>query len=127
MKKKSIYRTFVEREFSAAHELRGYENLCGKLHGHTWKVRVEVETEKLDKIGISIDFRDLKVKLDSIIKNFDHKFLNENPAFIEQNPTAENLAKEVYNKLKELLPSDIKICEVTVWESPNSGVKYLEK
>jgi len=125
--KKSMYKTFVDTNFSAAHQLRNYKGLCGELHGHTWKVRVEVETDWLDDIGMTIDFKDLKQKADSVIGRFDHRCLNQISPFDEENPTAENIAKYVYVEMKELLPDKLDIIEVIVWESANYGVKYSER
>jgi 6-pyruvoyltetrahydropterin/6-carboxytetrahydropterin synthase len=126
-KEKSVYRTFVETSFSSAHQLRGYEGSCGELHGHTWTVRLTVETENLDNIGMTIDFKELKKKLDSVVSSFDHRCINQVSPFDKQNPTAENLAKYFYGRMKELLPANIRIFEVTVWESANYGVKYSER
>jgi 6-pyruvoyltetrahydropterin/6-carboxytetrahydropterin synthase len=126
-KEKPVYRTFVETSFSAAHQLKGYKGACGELHGHTWTVRAEVETDKLDKLGMTIDFKDLKRKLDSVVREFDHRCINQRRPFIKENPTAENLAKYIYLKMGKILSDDIKIIEVTVLESPNYGVKYSER
>jgi 6-pyruvoyltetrahydropterin/6-carboxytetrahydropterin synthase len=125
--KKSVYKTFVDTSFSAAHQLRNYEGSCGELHGHTWKVRVQVETVRLDGIGMTIDFKDLKEKADSVIGRFDHRCLNQISPFDEGNPTAENIARYVYIEMKDLLPDEIDIVEVIVWESENYGVKYSER
>ena len=126
-KEKPVYKTFVETSFSAAHQLKGYKGLCGELHGHTWTVRVEVETDKLDKIGMTIDFKDLKKKVDSVVREFDHRCINQRKPFITENPTAENLARYIYRKMGKILSEDIKILEVTVLESADYGVKYSEK
>lgn len=125
--KKSVYKTFVDTSFSAAHQLRNYEGSCGELHGHTWKVRVEVEASQLDEIGMTIDFKDLKEKADSVIGRFDHRCLNQISPFDEENPTAENIARHVYVEIKKLLPDKINVIEVIVWESANHGVKYSER
>ena len=126
-KEKPVYKAFVETSFSAAHQLTGYKGSCGDLHGHTWKVRVEVETDRLDKIGMTIDFKDLKIRVDSVIKKFDHCCLNQIEPFDKENPTAENIARYVYNEMKENLPDSINISEVIVWESENYGIRYSEK
>ncbi len=126
-KEKSVYKTFVDTSFSAAHQLRDYKGSCGELHGHTWKVRIEVETDKLDKLSMTIDFKDLKMKTDAVIGRFDHRCLNQISPFDKKNPTAENIARYVYNEMKELLPNNIRILEVIVWESANYGVKYSER
>jgi 6-pyruvoyltetrahydropterin/6-carboxytetrahydropterin synthase len=124
---KSVYKTFVDTSFSAAHQLRNYEGSCGELHGHTWKVRVEVEASQLDEIGMTIDFKDLKEKADSVIGRFDHRCLNQISPFDEENPTAENIARHVYVEIKKLLHDKINVVEVIVWESANHGVKYSER
>ncbi len=125
--KKTVYKTFIDTGFSAAHLLRDYRGSCGHLHGHTWKVRVEVESDRLDKIGMTIDFKDLKMKADSVISEFDHHYINQIDPFDKENPTAENLARYIYRKIERILPENVKISEVTVWESDNYGVKYSEK
>lgn len=121
-----IYRTFVETHFTSAHQLHGYPGHCGRLHGHTWKVRVEVETQKLNAIGISMDFKELKRLIETPLEKLDHVYINEIPPFDKQNPTAENLAAFIYQELKKLLPSEIQLKEVTVWESENYGCSYSE-
>jgi 6-pyruvoyltetrahydropterin/6-carboxytetrahydropterin synthase len=125
--KKSVYKTFVDTSFSAAHQLEGYKGACGDLHGHTWRVRVEIETDSLDKIGMTLDFKDLKTKVDSVIKKFDHCCLNQISPFDRENPTAENIARHIYIEMKEILPDNINVSEVIVWESANYGVKYSER
>ena len=127
MDKKSVYRAFVDTNFSAAHQLRNYKGSCGDLHGHTWKVRVEVETDRLDEIGMTLDFKDLKERVGTVIGRFDHRCLNQINPFDNENPTAENIARYVYVEMKELLPEKIDVVEVTVWESANYGVKYSER
>lgn len=126
-KQKLIYRTFVDTTFSAAHQLRDYKGSCGEMHGHTWKVRVEVETGGLDKIGMTLDFKDLMMKANTVIKRFDHRCLNQISPFDKDNPTAENIARYIYSEVEKILPEHIKISEVIVWESANYGVKYSEK
>ena len=66
-----MYRVVVSGSFSSAHYLRGYKGKCEKLHGHNWKIEVEVEGEELDKKGLLIDFKKLK----KILKNMDRFIL----------------------------------------------------
>jgi len=122
-----MYKTFIETTFAAAHQLRNYKGSCGQLHGHTWKVRVETEADRLDKTGMTIDFKDLKTETDSVISEFDHHYINQVAPFDRENPTAENLARYIYRKIEKILPENVKISEVTVWESDSYGVKYSEK
>jgi 6-pyruvoyltetrahydropterin/6-carboxytetrahydropterin synthase len=121
-----MYRLFVESHFTAAHRLRGYEGHCGRLHGHTWKVRVEVESERLDAIGISLDFKELKSLVDIPLEKLDHFHINEIPPFDAENPTAENLSRFIYLEVKSRLPDGVTVAAVTVWESEKYGVSYSE-
>lgn len=109
----------VEDSFSAAHQLRGYEGKCENLHGHTFKVQVYLSGDKLDKIGMLVDFKKIKAELKKVLDKFDHTNLNDLIEFKEKNPTAENIAREVYNKISELKP-----LKVTVWESEKACATY---
>ena len=121
-----MYRTFIETNFSAAHQLHGYQGHCGKLHGHTWKIRVEVETNTIDDIGIGIDFKELKKITHTVISELDHEHINMIPPFDKQNPTAENLAKFIYHGIGKKLPQQVTMVQITVWESEHYAVSYVE-
>ena len=121
-----MYRILVENSFSAAHFIQKYKGPCGDLHGHTWKVQVEVKTTETNKLGISIDFKDLKAITESVIKKLDHQHINQISPFDKQNPTAENLSKYIYFEIEKKLPGSIKMSGVTVWESDSTGVLYSE-
>ncbi|MDP3731518.1 MAG: 6-carboxytetrahydropterin synthase QueD [Candidatus Omnitrophota bacterium] len=113
----------IESYFSSAHFLRGYKGKCEKLHGHNWKVEFSVEAEKTDKIGMVLDFKDLKMELNKVLEKLDHKCLNRLAYFKKVNPTSENIARYIYKSLKSELPG-IKL--VTVWESHNCCASYYE-
>ncbi len=101
----------TEFTFDAAHKLVGYEGACANLHGHTWRVVIWIEGDKLDKLGILWDFTNIK----NIEKRFDHKCLNEQMLL---NPTAENICGEILEMLTVENP-DLKF-KVRVYESPKS-------
>lgn len=122
----SLFTTSIETHFAASHQLHGYEGPCKALHGHTWKVRVEIKTDQTDDIGISFDFKELKAASETVISRLDHKHINETPPFDTINPTAENLAKYIHDEIKDQLPEHIFIHRVTVWESANYAVSYSE-
>ncbi len=116
----------ITRDFSAAHSLRGYQGNCSNLHGHNWTVTAVVQSEKLDEIGIALDFKKLKRALDSILDRLDHANLSELDIFADQNPTSENLAKIIFQQLAELMNDDnIRVARVRVCESPGSGATYI--
>ena len=72
-----MYEIDIERDFSAAHYLRGYNGDCSCLHGHNWVIQVVAKAEKLDEIGIAIDFKRLKSELEVLLDGLDHKNLND--------------------------------------------------
>ncbi len=118
----------VIKVFSAAHNLRDYKGKCENLHGHNWKVEVEVQGNKLGKAGMLIDFHELKERVADILVNLDHGYLNEIPPFDKINPTSENLAKYIFTSLTRHLPSAVcRLYKVTVWESDTACAMYKEK
>ena len=119
-----MFKISVEKQFSAAHRLVGYQGVCNKTHGHNWKVRVVVTTEMLDDIGISVDFKILDDLLDQVIGRLDHQFLNEIEPFEVQNPTAENLAVYIFDSIKDKLPEGVQVAAVEVTESNGYAVTY---
>jgi len=118
-----MYSIKVESSFSAAHNLRGYRGKCEELHGHNWKVEVVVSRDKLDKAGMLLDFKNLKIKLNKVLANLDHKYFNNIPYFKKVNPTSENIAKYIYDRLKAQVSS---VKSVVVWENDTSSATYEE-
>ena len=114
------YKLSVVRHFSSAHALREYKGKCENLHGHNWKVEVSLCGTKLDNCGMLVDFTDMKKVSDTVMAELDHKFLNETSPFDKINPTAENIAGHIFNRMKQMETDDIKICAVKVWESETS-------
>jgi 6-pyruvoyltetrahydropterin/6-carboxytetrahydropterin synthase len=115
----------VRKEFSAAHHLREYRGKCESLHGHNWKVEVFVAAAKLNKTGIVADFREIKERLNGVLEELDHTYLNELPYFRKYNPTSENIAKYIFDKLRpQFSRLRIKLRKVTVWESDNAHASY---
>ncbi len=117
-----MFELMIEDTFSSAHALRGYSGPCENLHGHTWKVQVYLKGDKLNKIGIMVDFKEVKAKLKKVIDKFDHQNLNGLPEFKDKNPSCEIIAKLIYEKLKK----DIKeLAKVTVFESEKTSASYF--
>ena len=118
-----MYRLKVEGNFSSAHNLRGYKGKCEDLHGHNWRVEITVESEELDEIGMLQDFKYLKKKLNAVLEDLDHKYLNKLVQFKKINPTSENIAKYIYDRLNLQIPL---LNSVTVWENSTSSAIYEE-
>jgi len=122
-----MYELMIETRFSSAHQLRGYKGKCEALHGHNWKVQVTVGAERLNEIGLALDFHDLKAITNEIVSNLDHGMLNEIFPFTEINPSSENIARWVYESLKKKVDRDgIEVSSVTVWESDTASATYYE-
>jgi 6-pyruvoyltetrahydropterin/6-carboxytetrahydropterin synthase len=122
-----MYELKIITQFAAAHQIRGIEGGCERLHGHNWKVEVFVSGDKLDENGLLIDFREIKDKTDALMEELDHKFLNELEPFITLNPSSENVSRYVYEALSRQLNTDtIRISKITVWESDSACASYTE-
>ena len=124
----AVYTIKIITDFAAAHLLRGYEGECSRLHGHNWKVEVEVVARTLDTVGMGVDFKDIKASTRQVIGSMDHQNLNDLPPFDQINPTAENIAAHIYKLLGEKLNDDrAQVSAVTIWETERACVKYSEE
>lgn len=113
-------------EFEAAHRIVDYPGKCNRLHGHNWSVEVTVKGSKLNELGMLIDFKELKNAVNATLDQLDHVYLNELDAFTKNNPTAEHIAKYIFEQLENntLFNGEIKVKRIKVWESPKSAVSY---
>lgn len=115
-----MYILTVKRKFDAAHFLPYHEGKCSQIHGHTWKVEVEIRAKELTD-GMVVDFVNVKGLLDEILP--DHQHLNN----VINNPTAERLARYLYRRLREdIHDMGAHLDTVTVWESDDCGATYWE-
>jgi 6-pyruvoyltetrahydropterin/6-carboxytetrahydropterin synthase len=122
-----MYEISVDTTFAAAHNLRDYYGKCEDLHGHNYKVRVVVEGQQLDPTGLLYDFVHLKQVIQGVIQSLDHKYLNELAPFDTLNPSAENIARHIYDETaKHLLesPNAARVSGVTIWETDTSAATY---
>jgi len=117
-----MYEVVVKSDFSAAHRLRDYHGKCEKLHGHNWIVEAAVSSKRLSKNGLLVDFKILKNRLNNILEALDHTNLNDEAPFRSKNPTSENIAKFIFDKLRKdgVMPR-----RVSVWESDSSCATYF--
>jgi 6-pyruvoyltetrahydropterin/6-carboxytetrahydropterin synthase len=118
-----MFEIFVEHTFAAAHALRNYHGKCENVHGHNYRVQVGLEGADVDENGLLYDFADLKQRLRAASEYLDHQFLNELKPFDELNPSAENIARYLYQEIQR----DIKtasLAYVRVWETDTSCAVY---
>lgn len=124
-----MYTLKVEGAFEAAHQVTGYPGKCARLHGHNWVVEAVVKGDKLDELGMLVDFKYAKKALNGVLDRFDHRFLNElEPFNAGVNPTAENLARIIFAELEgnECFVNGSFLYAITVFESPKSSVTYTK-
>jgi len=122
------YSMKIVTDFAAAHWLRNYSGVCNRLHGHNWKVEVEVVAYDLDEVGMGLDFKDIKDATKQLIGELDHRNLNELPPFDKLNPTAENISAYLYQELSAKINTGrVKVNTVTLWETERACVTYSEE
>jgi 6-pyruvoyltetrahydropterin/6-carboxytetrahydropterin synthase len=112
--------------FAAAHAIRGHTRGCQNLHGHNYRVRVCLSAERLDELGMVLDFADLKAMMQDIVGPFDHHVINEIAPFDVTNTTAELLSKHVFEQVEvRLLGQErVMVRRVEVWENDTSCAVY---
>ncbi|MCR5704552.1 MAG: 6-carboxytetrahydropterin synthase QueD [Eubacterium sp.] len=139
-----MYFLRTKASFDAAHFLKDYEGKCKNIHGHRWKVIVEIAKETLEtegpKRGMVLDFGDLKAVLKELCNELDHSLIYESgslkkttvQALQEEDfrmievpfiPTAENFAKYFFDQMKE---RQVPVHRVEVYETPNNFAAYEE-
>jgi len=130
-----MWRLSVSSKFDAAHCLSGYPGQCKNLHGHTWRVVAVFASDVIDDLGLALDFRWMRKVLNDVLDKLDHSLLissnesvlfagrNEALVVFDPNPTAEVIAKYIYDSLKQQVNC---ISSVTVYESDNAWVEYSE-
>jgi 6-pyruvoyltetrahydropterin/6-carboxytetrahydropterin synthase len=128
-----MFRMTVEGQFSAAHAIREYPGPCCQLHGHNYRVVIHLAGAELDRLGMLIDYAEVKRVLAEVLAPFDHAYLNDLPAFTTMNPTSEEIARLLYRQMRDaLLTTDdlrrrVTLTEVIVYESERQGVGYGEE
>lgn len=139
-----MYTLKTNADFDSAHFLSGYEGKCSNIHGHRWSVELEVGSDKLNQEGqtrgMIVDFSELKHALASIVEELDHSLIIERGSLrektyealkeegfriieLDMRPTAENLAKYLYDRMTGL---GYYVVKSTVYETPNNCASYSE-
>ena len=119
------YRVTVSARFEAAHNLIEYEGGSEPLHGHSYKVEAVLETEKLQRYDLALDFIPANKALEEIAREFHFTYINEHPAFVGRNTSAENLARYFAERLEANRTLGwARVTLVTVWEGPENRATY---
>ncbi|WP_406033866.1 6-carboxytetrahydropterin synthase QueD [Treponema saccharophilum] len=125
-----MFEVRVNTDFAAAHFLRDYNGKCENLHGHNYKVYAHVRGNALNEGGMLLDFTELKRALKSVCARLDHTNLNDMEVF-DQNPSAERIAKFIFDSILEMIPSLVKtdgdkafLQAVDVFETDTNRARY---
>ena len=137
-----MYTLKTEASFDSAHFLAGYEGKCSNIHGHRWKIIVEVSKEVLSNEiqtrGMVVDFGTLKSDLRQLADQLDHALIIEKDSLklstlqalleegfrvitFEFRPTAENFSKYIYDEMQN---KGYPVKQVVVYETPENGAAY---
>ena len=119
-----MYSVIVKTSFKATHNLHFTDGSKEPAHEHQWLITTEISSEKLNKIGLVIDFNEVKGYLKEITAELEGKNLDEIPYFSKKNPSAENVAQYIYEKLEYKLESEVKLEYIMVVEEIGCIGKY---
>lgn len=92
---------------------------CARIHGHSFRVEIHVSGEVDPQVGWVQDFADIKAAFEPLFTQLDHNYLNEIAGL--ENPTSENLARWVWDRLKPKLPL---LSKIVVHETCTCGAIY---
>ncbi len=113
----------IETHFAAAHQLRGYDGDCARLHGHNWHVRLFVTCRELDALGMGVDYKVLKRELKAALAGWDHYNLNDIPPFDAINPTSENVARVLLEEMsRRLNDGRVRVSRIEIAETCTASV-----
>ena len=129
------YKIVKKLHFCYGHRLLKHKGKCAHAHGHNAIVEIELRKKSLDEIGMVYDFSDVKKILQAFIEKLDHRMIlhaddplidalrqvNEEPFIMNENPTAENIAKLIFIEMKK---QNLPITAIRLWESINSYAEY---
>jgi 6-pyruvoyltetrahydropterin/6-carboxytetrahydropterin synthase len=123
-----MFEVTIEETFAAGHALRNYRGKCENVHGHNYRCQVTLEGAELDHIGLLVDFVELKRVVHGVLDRLDHQWLNEFPPFDVLNPSAENMARYIYEQVSEGLKvrEGVRIALVKLWETDTAYATYRQ-
>jgi 6-pyruvoyltetrahydropterin/6-carboxytetrahydropterin synthase len=140
--KSKLYTLSKTFSIPIGHRLSKHKGLCQNIHGHNFKIKVEVGLLKLNENDMVIDFSELKKIVNRILDLYDHATIlnNRDHEIIKQyrdnkfkfvmtdsgDPTAEALAESLYYRIEAELPEDVVMGAVYIWENDDSMVEFCE-
>ena len=121
-----MFEVTIEETFAAGHALRNYRGKCENVHGHNYRCQVTLQGSQLDETGLLVDFVELKRVVHGVLDRMDHQWLNEFPPFDVLNPSAENMAKYIYDEVSAGLrtKAEVRLGAVRLWETDTASAIY---
>lgn len=121
-----MFEIIIKKEFCASHALTNRGRMIEKIHKHIWLIEVKIGGEKTDKSGCVVDFRRVDTMLNKITDKFEDQKLNSLKHFGRISPSAENIARYIFESLsRHLMNERVKLLSLTLWEDKNHGAVYL--
>lgn len=119
-----MFTASIETHFSASHQLKLSDGSKEPAHHHNWVVITNISSDKLDSMGLVMDFGRLKKLVEKITSEFDNVSLDSIDYFQRNNSSAENVAKYIFDKLEPMLPKSVKLESIRVVEEPGCSAKF---
>jgi 6-pyruvoyltetrahydropterin/6-carboxytetrahydropterin synthase len=122
-----MFEVTIEETFAAGHALRNYRGKCENVHGHNYRAEVALQGAELDAIGLLVDFVELKRVVHAVLDRMDHQWLNDLPPFDTLNPSAENMAKYIYDEVSAGLKTKegVRVASIRLWETDTASAAYF--
>ena len=121
-----LFAVSVEKHFRASHQLVLEDGSKEPAHNHDWSVTANVSSDKLNNMGVVMNFQELKAMINEAIADFENSALETIDYFQRNNPSAENVAKYIYEKLHTKLPKGVKLRNIRIIEEPGCSAEFGE-
>lgn len=126
VKREPVFELGADAFFGARHFVT-MGGVQGPPHHHSFRVEALMDARAQDGDGVVMGFGEARGMLESIVLDYNESLLNTIPPFVELQPTSENIAKVIFERLKLALNSDdIRLKQVRVWESPTNSASYSD-
>jgi 6-pyruvoyltetrahydropterin/6-carboxytetrahydropterin synthase len=122
-----LFEAAYETTFCATHVLHEGGKPIEPLHGHDWRVEVVAAGETLDRLGVVVDFEDLKKAVREVCGRFHYRDITSHPDFAGQSPSAEAVARYFFREVRGAMGAEgRRLVRVRVWEAPGCSATYSE-
>jgi 6-pyruvoyltetrahydropterin/6-carboxytetrahydropterin synthase len=122
-----LFEAAYETTFCATHVLTRDGRPIEPVHGHDWRVEVVSAGERLDEVGVVVDFEHLKEAVRAVCDRFHYGDINSHPDFKGQSPSAEALARYFFQEVRKRMGAEGRyLRRVRVWEAPGCSATYSE-